>query len=199
MESDRSITPGKLDSPTRNFVRDAGLVLLHSGGRLEIYENPHVIPRAFVVYRTRPAPPEQELLRRLSRRGFDPLAASYVEGDPGFVSGAGSPRRGHAVEFTVDERHVVELDVHLDAPGLVVLADTHYPGWRASVDAEPAPILQTNYLFRGVPVAAGRHRVRFEYRPTSVIAGGSASVAGLIVLGVVLGLGPRKHAHPAGS
>ena len=71
----------------------------------------------------------------------------------------------------------------LAAPGLVVLADSYHPGWRASVDGSPAPILATNHLYRGVPVPAGRHTVRFEYRPRSVRLGAILSVVGAAGIG----------------
>ncbi len=59
----------------------------------------------------------------------------------------------------------VVLQVATDVPGLLVLADTYYPGWEARVDGTPVPILPTNVLFRGVQVPPGEHRVEFTYRP----------------------------------
>ncbi len=76
----------------------------------------------------------------------------------------------------------VDLYAGLDRPGLVVLADAYYPGWIATVDGTPALVLPTNHLFRGVPAPAGTHRVRFEYRPASVILGAAASVVGWLVI-----------------
>jgi len=63
-----------------------------------------------------------------------------------------------------------------------VLADTYYPGWRATVDGAPARIVAANHLFRGVPVPAGRHRVRFEYRPWQVPVGIAVSALALLVV-----------------
>jgi len=56
-------------------------------------------------------------------------------------------------------------------------------GWRASVDGDPAPVLQANALFRAVPVPAGRPRVELRYRPPEAALG-----AALSALAAVLGL-----------
>jgi hypothetical protein len=156
--------------------------------KLALFENPHALPRAFTVYRVRPAPPTTELLGRLSDPGFDPLVESYVEGDPGTMSATGAPERGGAATFVRDEELVVELDVHLEAPGLVVLADTFYPGWRATVDGKPAAILAVNHLFRGVQAGSGRHRVRFDYRPWRTMAGAAISLAASAMIALMCSL-----------
>jgi hypothetical protein len=160
------------------FVRDAGLVARQAAGEFALYENPAVVPRAYVVYRTRRAPARDALLAALSRADFDPLAESYVDDDVAVVSDPAAPPRGSAARIVRDGETEVEVDAILTAPGLVVLADAYYPGWRATVDGAHAPIVATNHLFRGVPVPAGAHRVRFAYRPASVAAGAAASIGG---------------------
>jgi hypothetical protein len=163
----------------RAFVLDAGLVE-HAAAvepPMRIFENPHALPRAFTVYRVRPAPPREELLARLSDPSFDPLVESYVEDDPGFTAAPDASARGSPAVFVRDEERVVELDATRGAAGLLVLADSFYPGWRATVDGARVSIVATNHLFRGVPVPAGHHRVRFEYRPRSIILGAVLSLA----------------------
>ena len=166
------------------FVRDADL-----GARRPLtesivaYENPHALPRAFVTYRASPAPSPDELLPLLARASFDPLSESFVEG-PGLPADAGAPRRGAAATIVRDDPDVVEIDATLAAAGLVVLADTYYPGWTATVDGVPAPILPTNHLFRGVPAPAGTHRIRFDYRPRSVALGAALSLLTAVALAV---------------
>jgi uncharacterized membrane protein YfhO len=87
---------------------------------------------------------------------------------------------------------VIEIEAELEAPGLLVLADSYAAGWRAQVDGTPASIRPANFLFRGVLVPAGRHRVRFEYRPRSVTAGATASLGGGALLAVLALLARRR-------
>ena len=180
-----AIDDAVLATPTlRTFVAQAELVRTGSPEpHVTLFENRHALPRAFITYRVLPAPPPDALLARLSAPEFDPLAESFVEGDADLPATAERPSRGAAAVIVRDEPGVVELDVTAVAPGLVVLADTFVPGWEATVDGTPTPILATNHLFRGVRVASGRHGVHFVYRPglggplTLSLAGIAATVA----------------------
>ena len=70
-----------------------------------------------------------------------------------------------------------------------MLTDTSYPGWKATVDGEDAPLHRVDYLFRGVQVDAGRHRVEFRYEPASWRIGVAISAGALTLLIVLTGLG----------
>ena len=62
----------------------------------------------------------------------------------------------------------VLIEVDTEQAGILVLHDIFYPGWQATIDDVPVPVLRANILFRGVEVAAGHHLVRFEYHPFSL-------------------------------
>jgi MYXO-CTERM domain-containing protein len=64
--------------------------------------------------------------------------------------------------------------------GILVLSDTHYPGWTATVDGHPANILEVYGGLRGVIAERGAHRIEMRYRPVSVYAGAALSLLGLI-------------------
>ena len=63
-----------------------------------------------------------------------------------------------------------------------ILADQFYPGWRATLDGEPAPLLAANYILRAVPVPAGRHTVTMTYRPVTFLLGLYLSLAAVSLL-----------------
>jgi hypothetical protein len=65
---------------------------------------------------------------------------------------------------------------------MLVVTDTHYPGWEARVDGRPAPLLRANGYLRAVAVPPGLHRVEMRYRPRSLAIGGAVSAGSLLLV-----------------
>ena len=72
------------------------------------------------------------------------------------------------------------LQADVACPGLLVVGDAFYRGWRAYVDGRRVPIQEVRAI-RAVRLSAGHHRVEFVYRPASVYYGFGAAVAGLLL------------------
>jgi len=89
--------------------------------------------------------------------------------------------------ITEDSPESVVLRVRAEAAGIVVLADTDAPGWRAYLNGRRVPIHRANGLFRGVAVPEGEHDLVFVYRPAPVLAGiavGTVTLAVLLLIGL---------------
>lgn len=56
------------------------------------------------------------------------------------------------------------LKSHTEGDALVVLQQSHYPGWEVLVDQEPRVLLKANIAAMAVAVPAGDHVVTFRYR-----------------------------------
>jgi uncharacterized membrane protein YfhO len=70
---------------------------------------------------------------------------------------------------------------------MLILSDTWYPGWEATVDGRKVPIYQAYSALRGVVLEAGFHRIEFRYRPASALIGGLMSMIGILTAcGVVV-------------
>jgi uncharacterized membrane protein YfhO len=77
----------------------------------------------------------------------------------------------------------VVIEATTERPSVLVLADTYYPGWEATVDGQPASVWPANALLRGVPLQTpGRHVIEFRFRPRSVLIGGGVSLISLAIL-----------------
>lgn len=76
----------------------------------------------------------------------------------------------------------VRLEADLDAPGYVVLVDAYDPGWAATLDGAPTPLLRANIAFRAVRVPEGRHSIELTYRPRAVVVGLAVTGATALLL-----------------
>ena len=72
---------------------------------------------------------------------------------------------------------------------LAVFSEVYYKlGWKAYIDNVETPIYKANYVLRSIVVPAGKHDIRFEFKPTSVNAAQKASIfASALLWLVVLG------------
>lgn len=72
----------------------------------------------------------------------------------------------------------------VDAPtaGWLIVAESWYPGWVATLDGREVAVVRANINQKAVAVPAGRHRVVWEFRPRSLRRGAWVSGVALIVL-----------------
>lgn len=121
--------------------------------------------------------PEQALQRAWSL-GFDGpsvvLEAEKSVGRLGFASSPGAQGEAQTVRRTPN---LVELKLRSDRPGLLVVAETWYPGWRAEVNGNVAPVLRAQRALRAVEIPAGESTVIWKFEPVSYRLGMGISFA----------------------
>ncbi|HLZ09803.1 MAG TPA: YfhO family protein, partial [Chloroflexota bacterium] len=164
--------------------------------QINVYENASALPRAFFVGQAIPVPDHDAALAAIKTVGFDPGRAVVVEDFPPGLSTGTSHDSFIPVSFGADGANSVSIKVDAPTNGFIVLADPYYPGWTATVDGQPAPLLRGDWVFRTVPVPAGSHQVTFAFRPRSVVIGGVISaiawLAALGLIGVSVFRGPSR-------
>ena len=129
-----------------------------------LYKISGSVPRAYVVNKGKIVKDSADVLPSLSDPEFDPAQEVVVE-DPITIK-TNRPLQATA-EIVRYEDTVVVVHVNSNDDGVLVLADSYYPGWHAYVDGKQTKILRANHFFRGVSVLAGRHVIEFKYEPQS--------------------------------
>lgn len=87
-----------------------------------------------------------------------------------------APVRAEVALYSFD---TVELTVDAPSDGYVVLCDSYYPKWKASVNGSNVNVLRANCTVRAVPVSEGANRISFVYDRSSFRRGVSVSFAAL--------------------
>jgi hypothetical protein len=72
---------------------------------------------------------------------------------------------GHAT-VRVAQGDSIVIDVETTHPGVVVVAQPHYPGWTATIGGQPTEILRVDGGFPAILVPSGSSEVVMQFRPT---------------------------------
>ena len=150
-----------------------------------LLENRTAFPRARVAYGWRAALGRDAALRDVRARDADEIRREPA------IEGLATSRRAVAAPTTATIRQASDtrIDVRSSGPaeGVLVLDDTYYPGWTATVDGRAAKIHAADVAFRAVRVGPGEHVVRFSYAPSWLGRGKVLTLAGIgaIVIGLV--------------
>ncbi len=160
-------------------LKAGDLTLLANTREALIYENPHALPRVLFAFDWQPSNFTQ-LVRDGQWPQFDPRRTVLLEAAPPLRETAKAlPVSQAAAVATLRTYQNTEVQVEVDTPraGFLVLNDVWHPWWFGTIDGNPAPVLRANVIFRAVQVPAGRHIVRFEFKP---LTGAMQQVAAIL-------------------
>jgi hypothetical protein len=181
-----------VQDPSERRIADPALSLAYDGRDARIYANPDALPRAGVVGAQRVAPSEEAQLAAVLEPGFDGRTTVVTERQlPGLQTTPATGPVGRARIVAYEPERVV-VDATASRAAELVLTDVHYPGWKVTLDGEPADLHRVDYLLRGTTLPAGSHRVEFRYEPLSWRAGWIVSLVSLIALAAAAATALRR-------
>ncbi|MBI2907296.1 MAG: oligosaccharide flippase family protein [Chloroflexi bacterium] len=156
-------------------------------GEINIYRNENVLPRAFAVFSEERAVNKEQALAALSRPDYDPGRTVVIQDADDLPPLPASAEHHIPAVITGYRANQVSVEVEMPKEGYLVLSDSYFPGWRATVDGQPAKLLQADYVYRAVRLSPGFHRVMFKYSPDSFGLGVYISFlsAAMLALGLV--------------
>ena len=172
-------------TPRAPALESGGFVWTRTGiPYAEVYRNPLARPRVRIEREVLAAASPDEafaLLTSAPPRGVV-LEETRIDDHPPDCPTSDADR----VELVQDHPEDVRIRTRSDCAAYLVLADTLLPGWSATVDGDPVPILRADYVFRAVLLAAGEHDVRFTYRAPGLAPGIALTLLGIVATGVLL-------------
>ncbi len=159
----RIITPQRYESELFDFlnvkyvlslseINSPKLKKVYEEGETKIYENINVYPRAFFVSSVTPS---KNSIAQINEVDLKKVAVvDDIQADMDYSYGE--------VVTTEYSENSVKIATYNKGNGFMVLSDTFYPTWKATIDKVPVKIYRTNHAFRGIFVPRGNHTIIFE-------------------------------------
>ena len=157
------------------------------------------------LYRMEGAPPSVGIVRGKGciasneKEALDTLVKTLAREESTVVlEGAPQPKTlgaGQVLEI-VRNSNRLRIDATSPSDGILVVNDSFWPGWRATIDGNEVPIWRADFLVRAVPWPAGRHVLEMKYDPPEVRIGWLVSLTGALAL-VALSIFEWRRKRPA--
>jgi len=150
-----------MSTKRENLFRMGSIKYIYRDYKLFEINNP--LPRIFLATNWNLVDSESEALEAIRANTFNP-EIPIVET---IINPANKPIEGQIIPLQLNKEAYdsMSLNMESDSGGLLVFNDSNYLGWKAFIDGRDIPILQTNYLFKGLFVPEGKHTVELLYIP----------------------------------
>jgi len=94
------------------------------------------------------------------------------------------------IDLVKNDNDVVTYTFNAASNQFAVFSEVYYKsGWKAYIDGKETPIVKVNYVLRGLAIPAGKHDIKFEFKPQGYYKGKSITSIFSIVLLLVFAAG----------
>ncbi len=153
---------------------------------LFIYENLRARARGFWAEEIVSVRDAAAAMKALANRNLRRKTVVEVPDGDGLQVAARSP--GDALRPVSRGASTLAFEAVSEAGGFAVVPEVWHPGWRATLDGAPVPILRTNGAFLGVDIPSGRHQLAMSFHPPGLETGSILTALAFLVLLIVGGL-----------
>jgi hypothetical protein len=170
-----------------------GPVKNSAGSTVYLYRLPGDNPPAWVVPAMVKAGDDATAGTILDPR-FDPLRVAVIDSASAVQAQSLSALpQPLAITPTITRYDAGHISMDLSAPApagsALVLSENYFPGWRATVNGQPAPVVRTDYTLIGVPLTAGATHVSLDFADTAYRTGQMVTAIALLVALALMGVG----------
>lgn len=144
-----------------------GPVKSAAGSTVYLYKLPGDNPPAWVAPAMVKAGDDATLGTVMDPR-FDPLRVAIIDSAASVptqpLSALPAPLTTAVNVTRYDPGHIAaQLSSPAPAGSALVVSENYYPGWTATVDGKPAPVVRSDFNLIGVPLPAGASKVTFDF------------------------------------
>jgi hypothetical protein len=186
-----SVDYALLPSPEPGKPERSGLLPIWEpvvGSRL--YRVQNSLPR---VYLTGAAVPmsDSQAMEKLVRPAVV-LGEKAVVPEGALHGGLDQPGRTGTCHILLYQNRRIQATCQANRESLAVFVEQYAPGWTATVDGNPTPIVRANLFMRGIRVGTGQHVLEMVYSPPGFQLGFVVSLFGILTLLLLTFLNRRQ-------
>jgi len=92
-----------------------------------------------------------------------------------------------SIRLLKNENDLIQYESSANSNQFAVFSEIYYNrGWKAYIDDKESTIIQTNYVLRGLAIPAGKHQIRFEFKPASYYESKKAATVSSALIWILL-------------
>ena len=155
---------------------------------LQPLNNPNALGAAWAVEKIKVVPTADALLESMKTTDFSSQALVLENSFPDDIPLKYQQDSLTTVNLVEEAPDHLVYQVQADSDQFIVFSEMYYPqGWRATVNGLQTPIINVNYVLRGLKVPAGNSTVEFRFEPEVVVLGTAIRWGSLILFVLLLG------------
>jgi len=136
------------------------LSLVFTEGQTKTYLNKNYFPRVFLVNSAIKVSSDQEAIDKMFDSSINLKNTAIVYDE--IILDTSQLNKNETTQINSYENNRVEINVSCDKTRLLILTDSFYPTWKATIDGKQEKIYLSDYNFRGVVCPPGKHSLIFE-------------------------------------
>lgn len=153
-------------------------------------------PFAHLLYDVVTVTTDAEARQYLADPTFDPRTTAILGAQPSVNLPDAAP---DTFGTTITSYHPEAVTIIAESPtdAILSIAQVDYPGWKATIDGQPTPILRAYGGLMALNFPAGTHTIELVYDPTSYRVGALVSLVmwgGLSLFGLIMLIQHRRRA-----
>jgi hypothetical protein len=145
---------------------------------LWVYQNPLVLPRAYVVPTATIENNEDKIKSILTSLSFNPANSVILAGTPDVSFHTDKLLPGSPVNTHYLLPNTIKIAINTPTEGFLFISENYLRGWKAFSDGKEIPIYKANGCFMSVKLDKACHEVILLYKPLSFILGKIISILG---------------------
>ncbi len=171
--------------PVLNMLNTKYLIMPLQGGQTVPVQNPYAYGNAWFVDQVDYANNANEEIAKVGKLNLRHEAVADAKFKE--LLGQSVPQDDTSiVKLTQYKPNNLTYEVKSNKGGVVVFSEIYYPGWKATIDGQPAELGRVNYILRALNVKAGSHKVVLDFHPTSLKNTETVAYVGYVVLLLLL-------------